>query len=78
MKRIALIACASKKKPYRAKARELYDSDLFRLSLRFAEEMEPDEIYILSAKHGLLHPDQVINASYASYVFTSRQSTARG
>jgi hypothetical protein len=38
----------------------LYDSELFRRSLAYAQRLNPDAIYILSAKHGLLEPHTVI------------------
>jgi len=59
-KLIGLISCVSKKKPYPAKAKELYDSPLFIKAKEFAEK-RLDKYYILSAKHGLLDPDQVID-----------------
>ena len=54
MKTVALISCASRKASRRSKARDLYTSPLFRLNLAYAEQLHPDAIYILSAKHGLL------------------------
>lgn len=59
-KRIVLISCVSQKLPYRAKARDLYTSTLFKLNLQYAEKLAPDEIFILSAKHGLLSLEQEI------------------
>lgn len=58
---IALIACASSKRDDPAPARDLYQSSLFRKSLAYAEEkLEPDAIYVLSAKHHLLPLDEEI------------------
>lgn len=54
MKRIVLISCVSKKVAHRAQAKDLYVSTLFKLNMRYAERLEPDEIFILSAKYGLL------------------------
>ena len=54
MKRIILISCASKKLPHKARAKNLYISPLFKLSLRYAKSLNPSKIFILSAKHGLL------------------------
>lgn len=59
-KRIALISCVSQKLSQHAKPKELYVSTLFKLNLKYAEKLEPDEIFILSAKHGLLSLDQQI------------------
>lgn len=60
-KSIVLISCVSKKLPYRAKAKDLYVSTLFKLNLKYAEILEPDDIFILSAKHGLLPLDKEID-----------------
>lgn len=54
MKRIVLISCVSQKRSYRSKARDLYISALFKKNLAYARRLNPDAIYILSAKHGLL------------------------
>lgn len=59
-KRIVLISCVSKKLPQRSKAKDLYISTLFKLSLKYAEKLAPDTIFILSAKYGLLALDQEI------------------
>lgn len=53
-KKIVLISCVSKKLAHKAKAAELYTSSLFRGNLRFAQNMQADAIFILSAKYGLL------------------------
>ncbi len=54
MKRIVLISCVSKKRTTRAKAAELYTSTLFKYNLQYARQLNPDVIFILSAKYGLL------------------------
>lgn len=59
-KRIVLISCVSQKLSKRAKAKDLYISTLFKFNLKYAEKLEPDDIFILSAKHGLLPLNQVI------------------
>lgn len=53
-KKIVLISCVSQKLPHKAKARDLYVSTLFKLNLKYANSLRPTEIYVLSAKHGLL------------------------
>ena len=58
MHRIVLISCVSKKLNKPARARDLYISPLFRFNLAYAESLKPDEIFILSAKHGLVPIDQ--------------------
>jgi hypothetical protein len=59
MSSICLIACASSKVPVAAPARELYSSALFRKSRALAESRF-DKWFILSAKHGLVFPDQIL------------------
>ena len=59
-KRIVLISCVSKKLSHNAKAKDLYISTLFKLNLKYAEKLEPDKIFVLSAKYGLLPLDQEI------------------
>lgn len=61
MRKTVLISCVSKKQKYRAKAQDLYISPLFKLNLEYAQELKPDAIFILSAKHGLLHLDTEID-----------------
>jgi len=60
MKRIILIACASKKLSHKAKAKDLYISPLFKYNLKYAKTLNPDKIFILSAKHGLLDLEEEI------------------
>lgn len=60
-KRIVFISCVSQKLPHRAKAKDLYISTLFKLNLRYAEKLNPDSVYILSAKYGLLNLEQEID-----------------
>jgi len=60
MAKVILISCASKKLPCKSKARYLYTSPLFKHGLRYADSLNPDKIFILSAKYGLLNPDAEI------------------
>jgi len=53
MKKIVLISCVKRKLPHRVPAKDLYISQLFKLSFAYAQRLRPDAIYILSAKHGL-------------------------
>ena len=50
--KIVLISCASKKLNHKAKAGDLYISQLFKSGLRYAKSLNPDKIFILSAKYG--------------------------
>ena len=54
MAKIVLISCVSKKLNHRAKAGDMYISPLFKMGLGYARSLNPDNIYILSAKYGLL------------------------
>ena len=60
MSKIVLIQCASKKSQRRERAGDLYISDLFRSSLLYARSLSPDQIFILSAKHGVLPLDKEV------------------
>ncbi len=54
MKKVTLISCVSKKLDIKSKAKNLYQSPLFKKNLAYAKKIHSDEIYILSAKYGLL------------------------
>lgn len=57
--RVALVSCVKQKRGTAAPARDLYVSQLFRGLRRYAET-HADSWYILSAEHGVLRPEQVI------------------
>lgn len=61
-KQIVLIACSSRKLNFRAKTKDMYTSSLFCKSLRYAESLQPDCIFILSAKYGLLQLEEEIDS----------------
>jgi len=54
MKQIVLISCVSKKLENKTKAKDLYVSPLFKKNLKYATSLKPDNIFILSAKYGLV------------------------
>lgn len=56
---VVFIACSKTKKGYRCPAKELYQGQLFKKAFAFSSR-HFSHIYILSAKYGILHPDQVI------------------
>ena len=56
---IGLVACGKKKLDKPAPARELYQGDLFKKAAAYCEK-NYDKWFILSAKHGLLDPDEVV------------------
>lgn len=60
MNRIVLISCVSKKLSKKTKAKDLYTSTLFKLNMKFAQTFNTDNIFILSAKHGLIDLDDEI------------------
>lgn len=60
MKTIVLISCVKQKRNRASKARDLYISSFFRKSFAYAHYLNPDKIFILSAKYGLVSPDRII------------------
>ena len=72
LNRIGLVACASTKHSAPAPARELYTSQLFRKASAYAE-LTCHRWFILSAKHGLLKPAQVVEP-YDTRLATSAQA----
>lgn len=56
---VYLVSCVSQKREQACAARDLYVSDLFRKARRFAEA-SGCTWFILSAEHGLVAPDQLI------------------
>tara|TARA_R110002049_G_scaffold198475_5_gene368491 strand:+ start:1413 stop:2672 length:1260 start_codon:yes stop_codon:yes gene_type:complete len=56
---VCLVACTSRKGDQPAKAEFIYKSPLFSAARNFAE-MRANQWFILSAKHGLLAPDDVV------------------
>jgi hypothetical protein len=59
MSKVCLVACVRTKLSKRVSAQELYVSDLFKKAKDYATSRF-DEWFILSAKYGLLCPDQII------------------
>lgn len=60
MKRIVLISCVKTKLNHQALAKDLYISPFFKKSLKYANKLKPDKIFILSAKYHLLTLDKMI------------------
>ena len=60
MKKVVLISCVKKKLDHEAKAEDLYISPYFIKNLQYAKSINPDNIFILSAKYGLLKLDDKI------------------
>lgn len=57
---IVLLSCVKLKRDHRCRAGDMYTSDLFHKMMAYAESLKPKRIFILSAKYGLLSPDDVI------------------
>ena len=61
MKKIVLISCGKEKLGQRAEASKMYTGGLFTKSLKYAEKkLNPNKLFILSAKYGLLKPYEMI------------------
>ena len=58
---VICLSCGKSKRNRSAAAKDMYVSALFTKMLAFAESLHPKKIYILSAKHGLLNLDDVID-----------------
>lgn len=57
--KIGLVACCGEKRTHPDAARELYQSDLFKKAAAYCEK-NYDRWYILSAMHGMVRPDAII------------------
>ena len=60
-KSIVLVSCVKTKRNHSCKASDMYVSSLFKKMMAYAVSLKPDQIYILSAKYGLLKPDDMID-----------------
>ena len=60
MGKIVLISCVSKKFSIKSLAKDMYISPLFKYNLEYAKSLDFDNIFILSAKYGLLNLDEEI------------------
>lgn len=63
MKKVILIGCGKSKRKEKSKAEDLYTGSYFGKNLQLAKKIsnEDDNIYILSAKFGVLELDDTIN-----------------
>ena len=60
-KGIVLLSCVKSKRNYQCKAGDMYTSALFQKMMAYAQSLNPKKIFILSAKYGLLNPDDMID-----------------
>ncbi|NLM00831.1 MAG: hypothetical protein GX220_05190 [Treponema sp.] len=58
--KVFLISCTQSKRTYKCKAKDMYLGSLFIKSYKYAEQEKADRIFILSAKYGLVKPDEII------------------
>lgn len=59
--KIAILPCSQRKAKVSCSAGNMYKSNLFVLRRRYAKEvLGCDEIYVLSAKYGLIDLDKII------------------
>jgi len=73
-----IIGCSSRKKSFPCRALNMYQGALFKKAKRYAE-IRGKEILILSAKYGLLKPDQKIepyNLSLNSFSVAEKKAWA--
>jgi len=61
MSDVTLITCTNTKRDTPAPARDLYDESRYFRRMREWAESRGDPYRILSAKHGLVHPDTVLD-----------------
>lgn len=59
--KVALVSCTKLKAKHQCKTREMYqESTLFKKAIKFIEQHDYDDWYVLSAKYGLLKQHDVI------------------
>jgi cytoplasmic iron level regulating protein YaaA (DUF328/UPF0246 family) len=57
---VVLLSCVKSKRAQRCRAGDMYTSPLFQKMMAYAESLKPSRTFILSAKYGLLSPDDLI------------------
>ena len=74
---IIFISCTKKKQDHPCKARDMYmPSQWFKGAWNYAQTLNPNEVYILSAKYGVLHPDDQITP-YEKSLISARDTEIR-
>lgn len=61
MSAIVLLSCVKSKRDHSCKAGDMYTSSLFLKMMAYAQSLKPKNIFILSAKYGLLSTDTIID-----------------
>jgi hypothetical protein len=59
--RIAIVGCSQTKAVHRCRAVQMYTGQYFRACMDAARSIAPGQVYILSAKYGLVGPGEVID-----------------
>jgi len=72
--RVTLIQCTNSKRSEKAPAKNLYDESQYFRAMRGYAEAKNNEWYILSAKHGLVHPDTELEP-YNEFGLSEAQAT---
>lgn len=75
--RIALVSCGKAKLTHPAPARYLYTGSLFRAARSYVERSGYDAWWILSARHGLVHPDEVLGPYEATLTGRGEEELTR-
>lgn len=57
---IVLLSCVKSKRDQRCRAADMYTSPLFQKMMAYSQSLKPKRIFILSAKYGLLSPEDTI------------------
>jgi cytoplasmic iron level regulating protein YaaA (DUF328/UPF0246 family) len=57
---VVLLSCVKSKRAERCRAGDMYTSPLFQKMMAYAQSLKPSKTFILSAKYGLLSPDDLI------------------
>lgn len=74
---IVFLSCTKKKRDYKCEAQEMYqESQWFKGGLRYAHSLNPDKVYILSAKYGLLEEEDIIEP-YEKTLVSARDNEIR-
>jgi hypothetical protein len=58
MANIILLSCVKTQRNKKTTVRDLYQGAFFKKSLEYAESLNPDKIFVLSSKYGLLTLDE--------------------
>ena len=78
MSKVILISCVSLKRNVKCEAQYLYISPLFVKSLQYAKLQNPDKIFILSAKYGLVKCDDIIEPYNVTLKNFSKKESKNG